>query len=1070
MPDTNFQYRKRSTLLKSSGHFIRLPVCFVLLCSFSFLSRAHSLSYDAPTEIYSIDRVWLGTVLEFPAFKVSELLACYAQDQNLVAGIKALQDGQQLAAQNTRGAHFKAIAKYEEAAKHFRASGFTPGEAGALLLIVASYIFLEQGQKALEHAKRVLTLTETGGDSAFIAVALTTLGMVHSFVNEQQKALEYFNRALPLAQDDSTVLAPTLVGMGGAYAALGKRKKAAEYFVRALKLFKSIDNKQGEVTTLTAVAVIYSKLGEQQKALELYNQALPLIKETRNFREEVITLAGIGNIYRESGDKPTALNYYEQALAVAESTGDSSGRAATLDNIGITYNDMGYKEKALDFFKQSLHLSQSGAGYKGGATRSLHNIGAVHASMNEYQKALDFYFKVLENARADVDLDGMANILVSIGAVYLRVGDHRKALEYFVQSLPLFQSLDDRKNVANTLDLIGVAISCCDKQKALDFHSRALTLGRELRNPSVQFLALSHIASIHLALGEGQKALDFYNRALTLVRESRSRDHEASILNDIGNLYLQSKDYRKAREYYERALSIEREVRDRNGEATTLTNIGAIYEEQGDLEKALDYFQKAIDIQEKVRTEARLEEFKIKLADKSLNIYTHAILVNMRLGRSTQAFDLSERARARTFLDQLGNTRVDTRKGASEQLIQKEQALRFELGSLERQFSQERAKAKEPSSNEVIATLENRLVFKRVEYETFLTTLKLKTPEYASIFSVDSLKLSEVQRRLDKETTLLSYFVTQNNTLAFVITRDSFQAKLLPITAGEISAQTVSFRSFADLRDPYPQPLRKLYGLLLSPLEPYIKTRRIGIIPHNTLHYLPFSALLNGQRYFGEDHVIFYLPSASVLSFIQQNIQPTGNNLLALAQGQAEGLPLLQYADKSAEDVARLYNTLALTDNAATETVFRARAPNSNVVFIAAHGKLNTLTPLFSKIVLAPDKSNDGVLEVHEVYGLDLKSVSLVVLSACQTQLGEHSQGDDIVGLNRAFIYAGTPTVVASLWSVQEKETGELMVAFFKQLRGGMSKAEALQAAQREMRAKYPHPYYWAAFVLTGVP
>jgi CHAT domain-containing protein len=258
--------------------------------------------------------------------------------------------------------------------------------------------------------------------------------------------------------------------------------------------------------------------------------------------------------------------------------------------------------------------------------------------------------------------------------------------------------------------------------------------------------------------------------------------------------------------------------------------------------------------------------------------------------------------------------------------------------------------------------------------------------------------------------------------------------------------------------------------MIITPLRPYLKTRQIGIIPHNVFHYLPFAALTDGQRYFGDDHLLFYLPSASVLPFIKEKRKPIPKSLLALSQGQAEGLPLLQYADRTAEDVARLYNTMALTNSAATETAFRARTNSSDIIFIAAHGKLNTLNPLFSQIVLAPDKSNDGVLEVHEVYGLDLKSVSLVVLSACQTQLGEHSQGDDIIGLNRAFIYAGTPTVVASLWSVQDKQTGELMVSFFKHLKEGMSKAEALQAAQREMRANYPHPYYWAAFVLTGEP
>jgi CHAT domain-containing protein len=120
--------------------------------------------------------------------------------------------------------------------------------------------------------------------------------------------------------------------------------------------------------------------------------------------------------------------------------------------------------------------------------------------------------------------------------------------------------------------------------------------------------------------------------------------------------------------------------------------------------------------------------------------------------------------------------------------------------------------------------------------------------------------------------------------------------------------------------------------------------------------------------------------------------------------------------------------------------------------------------------MLAPDTRNDGNLEVHEIYGLDLARADLVVLSACQTQLGAQSAGDDVVGLNRAFIYAGAPTVVASLWTVDDEATGSFMTAFYKHLRQGQGKAAALRQAQLETRERYPHPYYWAAFVLTGDP
>jgi CHAT domain-containing protein len=133
------------------------------------------------------------------------------------------------------------------------------------------------------------------------------------------------------------------------------------------------------------------------------------------------------------------------------------------------------------------------------------------------------------------------------------------------------------------------------------------------------------------------------------------------------------------------------------------------------------------------------------------------------------------------------------------------------------------------------------------------------------------------------------------------------------------------------------------------------------------------------------------------------------------------------------------------------------------------HAKYNSENPLFSTLYLAKDHQNDGYLEVHEIYGLDLtKNTNLVVLSACETQIGELSAGDEIVGLSRAFLLAGTPSVIASLWPVNDKATAFLMERFYTHLKDGQERGEALRQAQIEVQAVYPHPYYWAAFVLTG--
>jgi CHAT domain-containing protein len=198
-----------------------------------------------------------------------------------------------------------------------------------------------------------------------------------------------------------------------------------------------------------------------------------------------------------------------------------------------------------------------------------------------------------------------------------------------------------------------------------------------------------------------------------------------------------------------------------------------------------------------------------------------------------------------------------------------------------------------------------------------------------------------------------------------------------------------------------------------------------------------------------------------------------------------------------AQAIAALYGVEPLIGAAATEGAVRAQTPSAKIIHLAAHGFYNPFAPLSSLIALTADpphtpnpksgpepsgeevqnlKSYDGWLTVSEVYGLDLRQADLVVLSACETQLGEEglktelgvTAGDEVVGLTRAFFFAGTPTVVASLWKVDDEATGELMERFYTHLKAGVSKAEALRQAQLETMAEYPDPYSWAAFVMSG--
>jgi CHAT domain-containing protein len=223
------------------------------------------------------------------------------------------------------------------------------------------------------------------------------------------------------------------------------------------------------------------------------------------------------------------------------------------------------------------------------------------------------------------------------------------------------------------------------------------------------------------------------------------------------------------------------------------------------------------------------------------------------------------------------------------------------------------------------------------------------------------------------------------------------------------------------------------------------------------------------------------------LPFIQANASAAlstgsggaGNEVLILgnpATGDREFGPLA-FAERGVQIIGELYGVEPALGTAATESLVQEQASRVGILHLAAHGRYNLYNPLYSAIALAPDGENDGLLEVHEVYGLELHNADLVVLSACETQSGELgpegqpvgvSAGDEVVGLTRAFFFAGTPSIIASLWSVDDRPTEMLMECFYTRLQDGTGNAAALRQAQLDVRAEYPNPYYWAGFVLSG--
>jgi CHAT domain-containing protein/tetratricopeptide (TPR) repeat protein len=818
--------------------------------------------------------------------------------------------------------------------------------------------------------------------------------------------------------------------------AQGNYERELELLEDALDLYRQSGNRHNEATALQLLGGAYQGLSDYDRALEHFQEALAISRELENRWGEARMLHGIGNVYSALSDHDEALAQYELSLAIDREIDEQEGEAITLGSIGAIYLNLGDFEQALAFFQQSQAIEDP-SGIMG----------------------------------------RQAEMLGSIGTVYMALGDHEQALAHFEEALTLFRAWGDRSGEVNTLGNIGLAHqSRGEADQALAYYEKVLALVHEMGDRRGEAATLNNLGTLYLDILDWERALGHLEEALQISREIGDRSGEADALNNIGNVHRVEQEYEKALEAYEQALTIMQEIGDRVGEAITLRNIGEIHELLESKPEALEFYLQSIAVREDVRTGMQVEAFQAALAAQDVDVYQRAVRLMVELERPQDAFSLSERNRARVFLDAMGNSRPDLRQGADMELLHQEELLRGELAALEGNLLAEKAKAPHLQNEQIARTVEEQLAVKQGEYEDLLARIQLSNPELASLVTIPATTVADSQALLDEQTALVAYYLTDGNALAFVLTRDDFQVVELPASTEEIGRAVEGFRSLglANLGNAHPRSLSDLYEWLVVPLEPYLTTPKVGIIPHQALHYVPFAALSDGDQFLGERFALFYLPSAGTLPFIQakEGREKTAPLILGDPETGNADLPRLAHAAEEAALVAEIFGSDPLLGAEASEGVVRARVGGAGVVHLAAHGAFNAVAPLFSRLWLAPGGEEDGRLNVHEVYGLDLDRADLVVLSACQTQVGELSAGDEVVGLTRAFLY-GAPTVVSSLWSVDDAATGELMARFYEHLLTGKGKAEALQAAQAEVRAdpahpEWAHPYYWAAFVLSG--
>ncbi|MEQ8190372.1 MAG: CHAT domain-containing protein [Candidatus Eremiobacterota bacterium] len=475
-----------------------------------------------------------------------------------------------------------------------------------------------------------------------------------------------------------------------------------------------------------------------------------------------------------------------------------------------------------------------------------------------------------------------------------------------------------------------------------------------------------------------------------------------------------------------------------------------------------------------MRQEFKLEELKRDFMQDKIEVYEHMINLLIKMNRGKDAFNYNEKARARAFLDILANRKVDIRHGVNSGLIAKEDELKTQIQYLSGTIRKEKSRAGNTERNVLTDETGKKLKNLKLEYQQVIEDIKLQNPEYISLISVNPLSLKQIQTLLDKDTVIVEYFLGDGNSYAWIIDCDSFHTVILNHNRTDIEHAVRLYRETACdnmtvekvKSNRWRECAKELYDMLFKDAEKYaLRKKRILISPHRALNYLPFQVLTDREdKMLLEKYEITYLPSATILKYCQGKNTLKKDSLLAFKLGalKVDNLAPLPGTEKEVDLIAGLFPRKEIWAGSNMKTgILYEKGGRYDILHFATHGILDHDSPLFSSLVFG-----DRRLPVYEIFDLDLKAY-LVCLSACRTGIGEDAGGDELVGLSRAFIYAGTPTICSSLWDVSDVATSELMERFYYHLKD-KNKSEALRLAQLGLMKKYGHPFFWAPFILTG--
>ncbi len=996
----------------------------------------------------------------------------------------------------------KAIDSYNRALIVYEKSNDTDNQARALNYLGLLYSNNGETQKAIEVLNRALAIQQKAGNTYGEAKILQSLALAYTSIGNSQKSLELLQKALKIQQEvqgklsgvelafNLTSQGITLITLGGSYFVANDYSKSIESFTQARSLFKQAGQPSYEADTLYNSNFVYTTIGENQKALDALNEALAIYRQNNAPAEEATVLSQMGEIYNNIGEPQQAIELHNQALVLVRKVGDRGKESVILYDLAEVYSSLGDYQQAIDLDLQSVQISTT----IGDLTRKGLNLDAIASNyryLKNYPKSLEYYNQALTIWRGNDDLIALVSTLKGMARVYEEQKDYTNGF-----------------TAANEI----------------------ITKSRTQKNSLGEGSGLAMLGRLYNASGDYAKGLENSQKAREIYRTIGSNLAEVNVLSSISLAYNKLGQIDKAIATSQEELQLRQKLSDHTGEAETHYQIALLEQSQNNLTAALEQIQASIAIVENVRTKVNSQDLRstyFASVQKYYEFYIDLLMQSDKQqpdkGYNAQALQVSERARARGLLEILTIANADITSGIDANLLKQKNSLEQKIQAAQ---NRQTNLSSDNFNPEQLTQVNSELKTLNQQYQTLQAKIRTDSPRYAALTQPQPINLEQIQQQvLDKDTVLLQYSLGDDRSYLWLVTKNSISSYELP-KRSEIETAVNNYRE--NLTDPHYKLDNQdndagvtLARILIEPVASQLENKRLLIVADGALQYLPFSALpVKGKNKqlvpLLIEHEIVTSPSTSTLALLRQETQnrkPASKTLAILAdpvfnlndtrlqtranqnQTTAEQSLSRNSLDRSIQDISVNLDRLPGTRIEAQEILklvpanetFQAfdfdanlsQATNSElsqyrIIHFATHGILNSQNPELSGIVLSlvnpQGQIENGFLQLEKIYNLNLPA-ELVVLSACETGLGKDIKGEGIIGLTRGFMYAGTPRVVVSLWSVADEATADLMTKFYQGiLQKNLTPAAALRQAQIALwqEKKWDAPFFWAAFTLQG--